>query len=45
MTNHDGVPSAPFSKTWHEFVFKRILREAVDKGYEIVGWTTGEQQA
>jgi hypothetical protein len=40
-----GVPDAPFKKTWHEFVFKRILREAVDKGYEVIGWTTGEQQS
>jgi hypothetical protein len=39
------VPSAPFSKTWHEFVFKRIVREAVETGKDIVGWTTGEQQA
>jgi len=40
-----GVPNMPFSKTWHEFVFKRVLREAAEKGYDSVGWTTGEQQA
>jgi uncharacterized coiled-coil protein SlyX len=40
-----GVPSAPFAKTWHEFVFKRILRMAADGGYDAVAWTTGEQQA
>jgi hypothetical protein len=39
------VPDAPFKKTWHEFVFKRILREAVEKGYDTVAWTTGAQQA
>ncbi len=38
------VPAAPFSKTWHEFVFKRILRMAVDDGYDAIGWTTGDQQ-
>lgn len=40
-----GVPIAPFSKTWHEFVFKRLLREAAEQGYQVIGWTTGEQQA
>lgn len=43
--NPEGVPLAPFSKTWHEFVFKTILREAVENGYDSIGWTTGEQQA
>jgi hypothetical protein len=41
----DGVSQAPFSKTWHELAFKRILREAAEKGYDKVAWTTGEQQA
>lgn len=40
-----AVPAAPFSKTWHELAFKRILREAAEKGYDKVAWTTGEQQA
>lgn len=40
-----GVPDAPFKKTWHELMLKRILREAVEKGYDRVAWTTGEQQA
>jgi len=40
-----GVPDAPFKKTWHELAFRRIMREAVEKGYDKVGWTTGEQQA
>lgn len=39
------VPGAPFKKTWHEFVFKKILREAADNRYDAVAWTTGEQQA
>lgn len=39
-----GVPDAPFRSTWHEFVFKRLLREATEKGYDRVAWTTGEQQ-
>jgi hypothetical protein len=43
--NKIGVPAAPFSKTWHELAFKKILREAAEKGYDKVAWTTGEQQA
>jgi hypothetical protein len=39
-----GVPLAPFSKTWHELVFKRLLRMAVEGGYDTIAWTTGEQQ-
>jgi len=40
-----AVPDAPFRKTWHEFVLKRLIREAAEKGYDKVAWTTGEQQA
>lgn len=39
------VPDAPFKKTWHEFVLKRMIREAAEKGYDKIAWTTGEQQA
>lgn len=39
------VPDAPFKKTWHEFVLKRLIREAAEKGFDKVAWTTGEQQA
>jgi hypothetical protein len=41
----DAVPDAPFKKTWHEFVLKRLIREAAEKGYDKIAWTTGEQQA
>lgn len=40
-----GVPDAPFKKTWHELVFKRMLRKAAEAGAEFLAWTTGEQQA
>jgi hypothetical protein len=40
-----GVPDAPFKKTWHELALKRILRMAVEEGYDSIAWTTGEQQA
>jgi hypothetical protein len=39
------IPNAPFKRTWHEFVMKRVLRLAAEGGYDVVGWTTGEQQA
>lgn len=41
----EGVPNAPFKKTWHEFVFKNALLAAARDGYEALGWTTGEQQS
>lgn len=41
----DAVPAAPFEKNWHELAFKRMLRLAAEEGYDIVAWTTGEQQA
>jgi len=40
-----GIPDAPFKKSWHEFVFKNLLRDAVEQGKDWLGWTTGEQQA
>lgn len=39
-----GVADAPFKKTWHELASKRILRMAVEEGYDALAWTTGEQQ-
>ncbi len=40
-----GVPDAPFKKTWHELALKRVIRYAAEKGFDKVAWTTGEQQA
>lgn len=37
-------PDAPFSKTWHELVMKRMLRWAAEKNYDTLAWTTGQQQ-
>jgi hypothetical protein len=39
------VPDAPFKDTWHQLALKRALKEAVDKGYDRIGLTTGAQQA
>jgi hypothetical protein len=40
-----GVPDAPFQKTWHEFVLKRMIRYAAENGYDKIAWTTGQMQA
>lgn len=40
-----GVPDAPFKDTWYQLALKRALKEAVDKGYDRIGLTTGSQQA
>lgn len=39
------APKMPMAKTWHELALKRMLRYAVDNGYDGIAWTTGEQQA
>jgi hypothetical protein len=39
------VPDAPFKDTWHQLALKRAIKEAVDKGYDRIGLTTGAQQA
>jgi len=41
----EKVPNAPLLNRWDELAMKRVLKEAVDKGYDRVAWTTGEQQA
>src|SRR5579862_510278 len=40
-----AVPDAPLKSDWHELVMKRMLREAAEKGYDRLAWTTGQQQA
>ena len=42
--NANRVPDAPFAKTWHEMVLKRMLRFAAENDYDAVSWTTGVQQ-
>jgi len=44
-TTETPVPDAPFKKSWPSLALKRMLRWAVDHGYDRIGWTTGEQQA
>jgi hypothetical protein len=45
MGGDNAVPDAPFKDTWHQLALKRALKEAVDKGYDRIGLTTGKQQA
>ena len=40
----EGIPDAPFKTTWHELTLKRALRYAVEKGMDMITWTTGKQQ-
>lgn len=40
----ESVPNAPFKKTWHELVLKRMLRYAAENDYDKIAWTTGSQQ-
>lgn len=38
------APEAPYSKNYHEYVLKRLIREAAEQGYDSIGWTTGKMQ-
>jgi ribosomal protein S11 len=40
-----GIPNAPFKSSWPALVMKRMIRWAVDNGYDKIAWTTGEEQA
>ncbi len=39
------IPDAPFEKNWAELSMKRMLRYAAENGFDIIAWTTGDQQA
>ena len=39
-----GVPDAPFKDNYHEYVMKRLLREAAEQDYDSIGWTTADIQ-
>lgn len=40
-----NIPEAPFKTSWPELAIKRLIKEAIDNGYEQIAWTTGAQQA
>lgn len=39
-----GTPNAPFQKSWSILVMKRMIRYAVDNGFDKVAWINGNQQ-
>ena len=39
------TPDAPFRSTYHEYVMKRLLRMAVEEGYDSIGWTPSDIQS
>ena len=39
------VPDAPFKTSWQELALKRLLRHAVDKGFDALSWDTGQTVA
>ena len=43
----NGVPDMPFKQTpqWAGIALKRMLQYASEGGYDMIGWTTGQQQA
>lgn len=45
VRTHSGVPDAPYKNNYTEYAFKRALREAAEKDYNYVSWTTAKQQA
>jgi hypothetical protein len=45
VPKNNTVPDAPFKTTWPELAFKRMLRWAVDNGYDRIAWTPGDVQA
>lgn len=36
------VPDAPFKTTWPELAMKRMIRKAIDEGYDGVSWVSGQ---
>lgn len=40
-----GIPDAPFKDNYHEYVLKRLIRMAVENGYDSIGWTTADIQS
>jgi diguanylate cyclase (GGDEF)-like protein len=41
----NAVPDAPFKTTWAELAMKRMLRMAVEGGYDKLSWDTGDTNA
>ena len=42
--NQNAVADAPFKKNWYELTMKRIIKYAVDNGYDGIAFTSGDMQ-
>lgn len=40
-----GVPDAPFKTSWPSLVMRRMIKYAVDNGYDRIAWSPGEVHA
>lgn len=38
------IPKAPMNRTWHEFLAKRLLKDAAEGDFDNISWTTGDTQ-
>ena len=38
------IADAPFKKNWYELTMKRLIKYAIDNGYDGIAFTTGEMQ-
>lgn len=45
VRSSEKVPEAPLKKTWHEMALRRMLKHAVENGYDALSWTGGADQA
>jgi hypothetical protein len=43
--DNSKIPDAPFKSTWPDLSLKRMIKYAVDNGYDSVSWTPGKVQA
>lgn len=43
--NFEGIADAPFKKNWHELSIKRIIKYAIDNGFEGISFTPASVQA
>ena len=44
QVNFDGIADAPFKKNWYELTMKRLIKYAVDNGYDGIAFTSGDMQ-
>ncbi|HRL05109.1 MAG TPA: hypothetical protein PL098_00180 [Brevundimonas diminuta] len=44
LTIGEGIARAPWEKSWSQLVMKRMIRYAVDNGFDKVAWINGNQQ-